>query len=438
MSDNTLATIWLLATVGNGSYKKASKGQLLKLSIPNICNNISDTVTNLRFSSNLLLGVSRLYKQKTVYVYNEVNNIRVTLSRSKKSAARNIFNAQDFKKFVANGFLQEDCGFDISLGLVPPLSNFHEPENIPEAQEMVNSMANYTNEVMEFPVDEYALDEAAEIELADFRFPDISYDFQDLMTINLDDVDFRYDLPVRKKRKTGGFKKPKSQLFRIQYDENIELQELQNSPSVSIAISVGPNLQSILRKIKSARPLFLKNQHVPDIELEVARTKRSRSNSIHSSFGVPSLLGTPEQARRNSTPDFSHNDLELDFGDWDQPAIVPRTKWEKSNIAIEPLHERSIETSNTNKSYKPFQELNAQTQRFFTLLQSKAQVVKTYNKRYQARKAYFGLNLGLVKFQSMIENQPKPVVAEMFLAILELATCGAIEIQDGITIYLNF
>lgn len=73
-----LKTVWYLSTVGRASskiYKKVSKANALKVSIPKTCKLVVDSSTNLRLSSNLLYGISLLYKLQVNYFLNDLLGI---------------------------------------------------------------------------------------------------------------------------------------------------------------------------------------------------------------------------------------------------------------------------------------------------------------------------------------------------------------------------
>lgn len=83
--NSEIGTVWLLATVGNrSSYKKLLKKDVVSVSIPSVCNLISEQFEplTLRLSSNLLYGVSLAYKQKINYFYIEANSIKNSLQKN--------------------------------------------------------------------------------------------------------------------------------------------------------------------------------------------------------------------------------------------------------------------------------------------------------------------------------------------------------------------
>lgn len=65
--DTGLSTAWLLATLGSKTtYRRLVRKDILSISIPQTCDIIGNPQSTipLRLSSNLLYGVSLMYKQK--------------------------------------------------------------------------------------------------------------------------------------------------------------------------------------------------------------------------------------------------------------------------------------------------------------------------------------------------------------------------------------
>lgn len=82
--DIGLSTAWLLATLGSKtSYRKVVRKDIIQISIPDTCNTIQDPGAEipLRISSNLLYGVSLMYKQKVDYFLSDVSLIRTRLQK---------------------------------------------------------------------------------------------------------------------------------------------------------------------------------------------------------------------------------------------------------------------------------------------------------------------------------------------------------------------
>ncbi|ODV64196.1 Rec8p ASCRUDRAFT_103339 [Ascoidea rubescens DSM 1968] len=137
------------------------KREIMSVSIPKACSAVTDLNPKiaLRLSSNLLYGMTLLYKQKLRYFYNEVSHIRSNLTKSlfgstsKEQLSKlgkiqlilpdgylndhllrdinNDHNSNDFGaakhkqllSYYNNLFLRDDPNFDIDLGLLPVVSS---------------------------------------------------------------------------------------------------------------------------------------------------------------------------------------------------------------------------------------------------------------------------------------------------------------------------
>ncbi|KAG0313755.1 hypothetical protein BGZ97_009945, partial [Linnemannia gamsii] len=82
--DTQLGLIWLAATLGPRSgINKLSKKEVNGVNIVKSCKDISQPVEPfaLRFSSNLMVGVTRVYSQQYNFYYSDVNNTWIRLKR---------------------------------------------------------------------------------------------------------------------------------------------------------------------------------------------------------------------------------------------------------------------------------------------------------------------------------------------------------------------
>ncbi|KAJ1548447.1 hypothetical protein HK096_001909 [Nowakowskiella sp. JEL0078] len=73
-----MAVIWLAATLGTrASYKKLSKKEVNSVNLIKACDYITapPEPLALRLTSNLLLGVTRVFSQQYNFYLNEVNNV---------------------------------------------------------------------------------------------------------------------------------------------------------------------------------------------------------------------------------------------------------------------------------------------------------------------------------------------------------------------------
>ncbi|KAF9192299.1 hypothetical protein BGZ50_008661 [Haplosporangium sp. Z 11] len=82
--DSNLGLIWIAATMGARSViSKLSKKEVNGVNIVQICKDISQPAEPfaLRFSSNLMVGVTRVYNQQYAFYYSDVNNTWIRLKR---------------------------------------------------------------------------------------------------------------------------------------------------------------------------------------------------------------------------------------------------------------------------------------------------------------------------------------------------------------------
>ncbi|OBA24389.1 hypothetical protein METBIDRAFT_15794, partial [Metschnikowia bicuspidata var. bicuspidata NRRL YB-4993] len=76
--DGGLAQAWLMATVGTSktAYRRTLKRELKDVSIPKICDEVTSIASearHLRLTSNLLYGLSLIYKQKVAYMATDLS-----------------------------------------------------------------------------------------------------------------------------------------------------------------------------------------------------------------------------------------------------------------------------------------------------------------------------------------------------------------------------
>ncbi|KAI5969518.1 hypothetical protein CANMA_001586 [Candida margitis] len=130
-----LQTAWLLSTLGSKTSSRSKiirKDDLLSISIPKICNELinfhrdNNTGINIRFSSNVLHGISILYKSKTMQVLTEVAHVQLRL----QNAYRQLQTGQNDQFAKPNGtrailkrsdYLENDFTFHVGSDLMPRL-----------------------------------------------------------------------------------------------------------------------------------------------------------------------------------------------------------------------------------------------------------------------------------------------------------------------------
>ncbi|ODV70019.1 hypothetical protein HYPBUDRAFT_146400 [Hyphopichia burtonii NRRL Y-1933] len=98
-----LSTVWLLATLGSKSHKKLLRRDLTFISIPKTCNVVFDSKSclTLRTTSNLMYGISLLYKQQIDCLFGDVTTINSRLQRSIRTSDMT-YNRQ-LKAFIGKG-----------------------------------------------------------------------------------------------------------------------------------------------------------------------------------------------------------------------------------------------------------------------------------------------------------------------------------------------
>lgn len=123
LEDPGVATVWLLATIGCKSSHRKLRQDVIKTAIPETCARIGTSQLPLRMSSNLMYGVTLLYKQKVDYCYSEATATRTRLYRDFALQARAtetlVPSATPYKR-DHQAFLEEDPFFDVAHGLMQP------------------------------------------------------------------------------------------------------------------------------------------------------------------------------------------------------------------------------------------------------------------------------------------------------------------------------
>lgn len=149
--DTGLSTAWLLATLGSKtSYRRLVRKDILSISIPQTCEIIGNPQSTipLRLSSNLLYGVSLMYKQKIDYFLSDVSLIKTKLQ--KEIFLNTLTNKQNFTVISINHlhydnfkardhnqiFLKEDPFFDINRDLFDPFCSEEQDERRKRIQQL--------------------------------------------------------------------------------------------------------------------------------------------------------------------------------------------------------------------------------------------------------------------------------------------------------------
>jgi hypothetical protein len=126
LEDPGVATVWLLATIGCKSGHRKIKQDVIKTAIPETCARIGTSQLPLRMSSNLMYGVTLLYKQKVEYCYSEATATRTRLYRDfafQSTATGVLVPSTTPYKRDHQVFLEEDPLFDVAHGLIQPFDD---------------------------------------------------------------------------------------------------------------------------------------------------------------------------------------------------------------------------------------------------------------------------------------------------------------------------
>lgn len=132
---NGLQTAWLLATLGSKMNKKNIKKEILQICIPQVCNELLQVSRekNIRYSSNLLYGISLMYKSQMNYFMNDISLVKTRLRKDFLLRNFDSYNTDEMlttikidmnsgkNSYNPNIFLENDPAFNIEIDLFPLL-----------------------------------------------------------------------------------------------------------------------------------------------------------------------------------------------------------------------------------------------------------------------------------------------------------------------------
>ncbi|GEQ69661.1 hypothetical protein JCM33374_g3334 [Metschnikowia sp. JCM 33374] len=141
--DSGIAQAWLMATVGSKtSYRRNFKRELNHISIPRVCDEVSTIAAearHLRLTSNLLYGLSLIYKQKVTFMESDLSLIydRLTTPLFTRDIASNSLAKTKRDSIVRTKVtcMKDDRRFNVDLDLVVPQSLSFSLENVYEGSE---------------------------------------------------------------------------------------------------------------------------------------------------------------------------------------------------------------------------------------------------------------------------------------------------------------
>ncbi|CAK9438393.1 uncharacterized protein LODBEIA_P26170 [Lodderomyces beijingensis] len=124
-SSSGLHTAWLLATLGSKAStrnKMVKKDDILKVSIPDLCQELLDKEeSNIKYCSQILYGISILYKSKISYILNDINYIQLRLQNSHHFFTH--FNPEQLQTTRIpkknSRFYENDSTFHVNLDFTP-------------------------------------------------------------------------------------------------------------------------------------------------------------------------------------------------------------------------------------------------------------------------------------------------------------------------------
>ncbi|KAI5953554.1 hypothetical protein KGF54_002926 [Candida jiufengensis] len=135
-----IQTAWLLATLGSKASQRnkiIKKDNILNVSIPEICQDLINTFDqpqqpeqqpnrNIKFASNILYGLSILYKSKISYILNDLNYIQIKLLNSlkfnKNLSLPSTTTTTTTSNLKRSRFFENDECFNISIDFLPNLN----------------------------------------------------------------------------------------------------------------------------------------------------------------------------------------------------------------------------------------------------------------------------------------------------------------------------
>ncbi|EGW35051.1 uncharacterized protein SPAPADRAFT_48102 [Spathaspora passalidarum NRRL Y-27907] len=122
-----LEIAWMLATLGNKAAKNRTRREINSLSIPKLCEELHEAYSqygNIRYSSNILHGISIIHRHKVNYFYNDVSMVRDRLRQT--NAFRILMNTTSCSDTLVPSKRThhlQDVNFRIDIDLSYPLED---------------------------------------------------------------------------------------------------------------------------------------------------------------------------------------------------------------------------------------------------------------------------------------------------------------------------
>lgn len=262
-NQDEMKTVWYLSTIGNDkAFKKVNKVNIVNVSIPKIVNQIDKSI-NLRLSSNLMYGLSVLYKLKINFFYNDLAFLKTQFMTSPFKTS---FDLTDPTVRSLNSFLKDDKSFVIE-DLIPPF----QMEDIELGRRAFQDVVRSSQE-FPFQLDRIGHRVDDEFNLG-YNMTDRSTMFSESMVENFE-LDLNFDLDLNLNSSSGGIKtirdtttdtktsQTKKRKFKLIIDEDLRL-SMSEFNAFKNNYETIMELERINKKVKSKDPL--------DREIETGR-----------------------------------------------------------------------------------------------------------------------------------------------------------------------
>ncbi|CAH6723670.1 hypothetical protein CLIB1444_18S00760 [[Candida] jaroonii] len=386
-NEDEIKIVWYLSTIGNEkSYRKVNKVNLVNVSIPKIVEQIDDSI-NLRLSSNLMYGLSVLYKLKTNFFYNDLTFLKTQFITSPFKVSTDL---TDHKVKALNNFLKDDKSFVIE-DLVP---RFH-PDDIELGR---RGFQNDIHGFQEFPF---------QINLPGYE--------------NINDD---YDMELNLTNRSTMFSEPMLDNFDLDFDLNLDLdlnssssgiKNLQKINELPVATKVDVNSNKRKFKLIIDEELRLSTSEFDDFKnnyeiiMEIQRLKKQFKGKHPFDRDIEIGRKLVEEIRYDMESEEGIFDYEQSVDD-DARFELSFPELDLSGVRTNSL---SRSTSRSNSIYGPISGIDQtieESNRFFN-----------YLKNFQS---------SLLKFSEVCPPRcTKTLVCKSFMSVLELSTNNSIHLN---------
>lgn len=193
--DDGIAQAWAMATLGSlASRRRAWRKAVVDISIPQTCTVILSSPNNtlpLRVSSNLLYGMSLIYKQKVTYMFNDVVAIysRLCAPLFSNVPTEPALATVAAKTSPSKQYLMDDAKFSIDEDFAPDLDL-----DLPDAMDMILRIKQQDHELNQIDPASIPFAEQADARDRLFQqFVDKSFSTSNMEIEEEDSVGFEFD-----------------------------------------------------------------------------------------------------------------------------------------------------------------------------------------------------------------------------------------------------